>query len=126
MTISIPTKMDAMSYEILTNANFDYSKVTHEDFLVMLEFWLYRSARPLDPCKAWIQLLGQNTNFLNWFVRNCETDSVLQQMYEKKQELMNGLSLNWQEYIVYVEKNCALTNFDEVAAKAQHDNWRVW
>ena len=61
-----PTKMDPISYAILTDSNFDYSKLTWDDMVTMVEFWAFRFADPLNVCKVWITLCTENMNRDLW------------------------------------------------------------
>jgi len=132
MEYTIPTKMDPMSYEILTNNKFDYSILTWENTIPMIEFWALRLANPTDACRAWIELFGNNRR------------DLFNRMFRSIIDANDREAITDDEKIVFPifkcrrdgDKDCSerrrkvqnmpLENFDEATARLQHGNWPIW
>jgi len=120
---TIPTKMDTMSREILTNPNFDVSKITWEEFLDMCDFWLFRMANPRLPCEAWIRLVYPAGHLSRWIREVDDPSTDAGARYQKRVTFRKNSGISREEMAELIGKT-PIEDFDEEAAKVQHGGWK--
>lgn len=88
--MNIPTKLDSMSLEVLTNKNFDFSKLTVSDAAEMLKFWIYRFADPTKICAIWMYFIRKNNPGLFHLMANAVVDHS-EKLYHDPQHPENDI-----------------------------------
>lgn len=120
----MPTKMDATSLGILTNSNFDYSKLTWEDMIEMGTFWAWRIGDPIEALRVWIELLEENapnlfrrmySAILNVGFSSNEDAEIFDSIFEARR----GKSFR----NIVGKIAVPIDNFDIDAARKAHGNW---